>query len=89
MQVPSERYEVDPLLARALEVILIIHMDHEQNASTSTVRTAGDDRPARNLQGQAAPDTPSSEQPVSNFLEAVYLAWQFPVSDFINGSELC
>ena len=41
MQVPSERYEVDPLLARALEVILIVHMDHEQNASTSTVRTAG------------------------------------------------
>ena len=39
--VPSERYEVDPLLARALEVIMIVHMDHEQNASTSTVRTAG------------------------------------------------
>lgn len=32
---------MDPLLARALEVILIVHMDHEQNASTSTVRTAG------------------------------------------------
>lgn len=39
--VPSERYVVDPVLARALEVILILHMDHEQNASTSTVRTAG------------------------------------------------
>ena len=39
--VPSEHYEVDPLLARALEVIMIVHMDHEQNASTSTVRTAG------------------------------------------------
>lgn len=39
--VPTERYEVDPLLARALEVIMIVHMDHEQNASTSTVRTAG------------------------------------------------
>lgn len=38
---PSERYEVDPLLARALEVVMIVHMDHEQNASTSTVRTAG------------------------------------------------
>ena len=38
---PSERYEVDPVLSRALEVILILHMDHEQNASTSTVRVAG------------------------------------------------
>ncbi|DBA92912.1 hypothetical protein WJX79_000420 [Trebouxia sp. C0005] len=39
--VPTERYEVDPLLSRALEIILILHMDHEQNASTSTVRVAG------------------------------------------------
>ena len=38
---PTERYEVQPELARALEIILILHMDHEQNASTSTVRTAG------------------------------------------------
>ena len=33
--------QVDPVLERAMEVILILHMDHEQNASTSTVRTAG------------------------------------------------
>ncbi|KAL4521631.1 hypothetical protein Ndes2437B_g07799 [Nannochloris sp. 'desiccata'] len=39
--VPSERYEVDPELARALEIVFILHLDHEQNASTSTVRTAG------------------------------------------------
>jgi citrate synthase len=39
--VPSERYEVDPELAKALEIIFILHLDHEQNASTSTVRTAG------------------------------------------------
>lgn len=38
---PSERYQVDPVLSKALEVILILHMDHEQNASTSTVRVAG------------------------------------------------
>lgn len=38
---PSERYEVDPELAKALEIIFILHLDHEQNASTSTVRTAG------------------------------------------------
>ena len=35
---PSGEYVVDPVLARALDVILILHADHEQNASTSTVR---------------------------------------------------
>lgn len=39
--VPTEEYEVDPLMARALDVIMILHADHEQNASTSTVRLAG------------------------------------------------
>ena len=38
---PTERYEVDPILSKALETIIILHMDHEQNASTSTVRVAG------------------------------------------------
>jgi len=38
---PSEEYKVDPLMAKALDVILILHADHEQNASTSTVRLAG------------------------------------------------
>ena len=39
--VPTEPYKVDPLFAKALAVILILHADHEQNASTSTVRLAG------------------------------------------------
>jgi citrate synthase len=39
--VPAEDYIVNPVLARALERILILHADHEQNASTSTVRLAG------------------------------------------------
>ena len=38
---PCEEYEVNPILARAMERILILHADHEQNASTSTVRIAG------------------------------------------------
>ncbi|HBR98345.1 MAG TPA: citrate (Si)-synthase [Gammaproteobacteria bacterium] len=38
--VPSEDYEVNPVLARALDRIFILHADHEQNASTSTVRLA-------------------------------------------------
>mmetsp|Transcript_36314 Transcript_36314/g.43904 ORF Transcript_36314/g.43904 Transcript_36314/m.43904 type:complete len:439 (+) Transcript_36314:95-1411(+) len=37
----SEPYKPDPILSRAMEVIMILHMDHEQNASTSTVRVAG------------------------------------------------
>jgi citrate synthase len=39
--VPSERYEVDPRIAEALDLLLILHADHEQNASTSTVRLVG------------------------------------------------
>lgn len=38
---PTEDYKVDPLMAKALDVIMILHADHEQNASTSTVRLAG------------------------------------------------
>jgi len=38
---PCEKYNVNPVLARAMEKILILHADHEQNASTSTVRLAG------------------------------------------------
>ena len=39
--VPCEEYKVNPVLARALDRIFILHADHEQNASTSTVRLAG------------------------------------------------
>jgi len=39
--VPTEEYVVDPVLADAMDKILILHADHEQNASTSTVRLAG------------------------------------------------
>ncbi|MGA1455752.1 MAG: citrate synthase [Arenicellales bacterium] len=39
--VPTEDFDVNPVLARAIDRILILHADHEQNASTSTVRLAG------------------------------------------------
>ena len=39
--VPCEPYVVNPVVARALDRILVLHADHEQNASTSTVRLAG------------------------------------------------
>jgi len=39
--VPAESYQVNPILAKAMDLIFILHADHEQNASTSTVRLAG------------------------------------------------
>ena len=38
---PTEEYEVDPIVANALNTLLILHADHEQNCSTSTVRMVG------------------------------------------------
>ncbi|HEX9087384.1 MAG TPA: citrate synthase [Arthrobacter sp.] len=38
---PAEQYEVDPVVAKALDLLLILHADHEQNCSTSTVRLVG------------------------------------------------
>src|SRR3546814_3957742 len=42
--VPCEEYKISPVLARAMDRIFILHADHEQNASTSTVRIAGSSR---------------------------------------------
>jgi citrate synthase len=39
--VPAEPYEVDPVVADALDLLLVLHADHEQNCSTSTVRMVG------------------------------------------------
>jgi len=39
--VPCEEYKINPVLSRAMDRIFILHADHEQNASTSTVRLAG------------------------------------------------
>src|SRR5262245_13895645 len=38
---PCDEYEVDPVLAKAMDLLLIVHADHEQNCSTSTVRMVG------------------------------------------------
>ncbi len=38
---PCEEYEVDPTIAKALDILLVLHADHEQNCSTSTVRMVG------------------------------------------------
>jgi citrate synthase len=39
--VPAEEYKISPVLSKAMDLIMILHADHEQNASTSTVRLAG------------------------------------------------
>jgi len=39
--VPAEPYDIDPIAAQALDLLFILHADHEQNCSTSTVRMAG------------------------------------------------
>jgi citrate synthase len=39
--VPAEEYEIDPVVAKVLDMLLILHADHEQNCSTSTVRMVG------------------------------------------------
>ena len=39
--VPAEEYRINPVVARAMDLIFTLHADHEQNASTSTVRLAG------------------------------------------------
>jgi citrate synthase len=39
--VPAEKYEVSPIAAKAFDLLFILHADHEQNASTSTVRLVG------------------------------------------------
>lgn len=38
---PAEKYDVDPVVSKALDQLLILHADHEQNCSTSTVRVVG------------------------------------------------
>lgn len=38
---PTEEYEVDPVMAKALDTLLLLHADHEQNCSASTVRLVG------------------------------------------------
>jgi citrate synthase len=39
--VPAEPYEVDPVIAKTLDMLFVLHADHEQNCSTSTVRLVG------------------------------------------------
>lgn len=62
---PAEPYTVNPVHAAALETILILHADHEQNASTSTVRIASSSQ-------ASAPLAVSFHLPTSSFLPTVF-----------------
>jgi citrate synthase len=42
--VPAQEYQVDPEVAKALDMLFVLHADHEQNCSTSTVRVVGVER---------------------------------------------
>jgi citrate synthase len=52
---PCEEYKVNPVVVRALDRIFILHADHEQNASTSTVRLAARRAPTRSPSPLASP----------------------------------
>ena len=51
---PCEEYEPNDVLVRALDRIFILHADHEQNASTSTVRLCGSRAPTRSRPSRPA-----------------------------------
>src|SRR3954471_23987624 len=75
--VPAEPYDVDPVLARALEMLLILHADHEQNCSTSTVRLVGSSHAnmftsvAAGIGALAAPLHGAANQAVIEMLEDI------------------
>lgn len=76
--VPAEEYKVDPTVARALDLLLILHADHEQNCSTSTVRLVGSSRASLYASVSAGisalwgPLHGGANQEVIEMLEAIY-----------------
>ena len=59
-KVAEPRYEPDPVLSRALEVLFILHADHEQNAGTTAMRVVGSSHADPYSAATAAPTRPSS-----------------------------
>jgi citrate synthase len=76
--VPSEPYEIDPLVARTLDVLLVLHADHEQNLSTSTVRMVGSGGAdlfasiAAGIDGLSGPAHGGANQAVVEMLERIH-----------------
>ncbi|MBN8454284.1 citrate synthase [Accumulibacter sp.] len=75
--VPTEEYVVSPVLARAINRFLVLHADHEQNASTATVRIAGSSRAnpyacvAAGITALWGPDHGGANEAVVNMLEEI------------------
>lgn len=78
--VPAEPFEPNPVAVKALELILILHADHEQNASTSTVRLAGSSgaNPFASIAAGIAslwgPAHGGANEAVMNMLDAIQLS---------------
>jgi len=90
--VPCEDYEPDPDFVKALEIIFILHADHEQNASTSTVRLASSSGAnpfasvAAGISSLWGPAHGGANEAVINMLEEMVSAEQ-PVEYFINKAK--
>jgi citrate synthase len=82
---PSEDAAVDPVLARAMNRFLVLHADHEQNASTSTVRIAGSSHAnpyacvAAGITALWGPDHGGANEAVVNMLEEIGSAARIPI----------
>ena len=89
--VPSEEYIVNPILERAMDRILILHADHEQNASTSTVRLAGSSAAnpfaciASGIAALWGPAHGGANEAVLNMLQEIGTAERIP--EFINRAK--
>ena len=87
---PTEDYEVDPVVARALDKLLILHADHEQNCSTSTVRMIGSAQAnmfvsiAGGINALSGPLHGGANQAVLEMLEDIQVNNNGDATDFMN-----
>ena len=87
---PTEEYEVDPVVAKALDKLLILHADHEQNCSTSTVRMIGSAQAnmfvsiAGGINALSGPLHGGANQAVLEMLEDIQNNHDGDATDFMN-----
>ena len=87
---PTEEYEVDPIVAKALDKLLILHADHEQNCSTSTVRMIGSAQAnlfvaiAGGINALSGPLHGGANQAVLEMLEDIQNNHDGDATDFMN-----
>ena len=87
---PTEEYEVDPVVAKALDKLLILHADHEQNCSTSTVRMIGSAQAnmfvsiAGGINALSGPLHGGANQAVLEMLEGIQNNHDGDATDFMN-----